>query len=187
MTVVGRNEPCPCGSGRKYKHCCLQKDEVARVERLARQEEALRQREAAGGSEPQGPGRTRMPVVAADVGGCDRLAEVGDILSFIADLRLCGEAEGGYEYPILPSVPFPCHMLYHDMTRVDGSVHPMLCRVTSLGRRSAWDGQCAQARIDLALGGAVLVGFGRGSRFKLAGGRVLAEGVVASSVVSREL
>ena len=23
----GRNEPCPCGSGRKYKHCCLAKDE----------------------------------------------------------------------------------------------------------------------------------------------------------------
>ena len=22
---VGRNEPCPCGSGRKYKHCCVQK------------------------------------------------------------------------------------------------------------------------------------------------------------------
>ena len=21
---VGRNEPCPCGSGRKYKHCCAQ-------------------------------------------------------------------------------------------------------------------------------------------------------------------
>ena len=20
--VVGRNEPCPCGSGRKYKNCC---------------------------------------------------------------------------------------------------------------------------------------------------------------------
>jgi preprotein translocase subunit SecA len=19
---VGRNDPCPCGSGRKYKHCC---------------------------------------------------------------------------------------------------------------------------------------------------------------------
>ncbi|MGI3187294.1 SEC-C metal-binding domain-containing protein, partial [Nioella aestuarii] len=19
---VGRNTPCPCGSGRKYKHCC---------------------------------------------------------------------------------------------------------------------------------------------------------------------
>ena len=19
---IGRNEPCPCGSGKKYKHCC---------------------------------------------------------------------------------------------------------------------------------------------------------------------
>ena len=24
----GRNEPCPCGSGRKYKKCCLGKDGV---------------------------------------------------------------------------------------------------------------------------------------------------------------
>ena len=24
----GRNEPCPCGSGRKYKHCCLEKDDA---------------------------------------------------------------------------------------------------------------------------------------------------------------
>ncbi len=23
---VGRNDPCPCGSGRKYKHCCQAKD-----------------------------------------------------------------------------------------------------------------------------------------------------------------
>jgi hypothetical protein len=23
MTLAGRNDPCPCGSGRKYKHCCL--------------------------------------------------------------------------------------------------------------------------------------------------------------------
>jgi hypothetical protein len=27
--TVGRNDPCPCGSGRKYKHCCLAKDEAA--------------------------------------------------------------------------------------------------------------------------------------------------------------
>ena len=25
----GRNEPCYCGSGRKYKQCCLDKDEAA--------------------------------------------------------------------------------------------------------------------------------------------------------------
>jgi hypothetical protein len=23
MNRIGRNDPCPCGSGRKYKHCCL--------------------------------------------------------------------------------------------------------------------------------------------------------------------
>lgn len=22
----GRNDPCPCGSGRKYKHCCALKE-----------------------------------------------------------------------------------------------------------------------------------------------------------------
>ena len=26
---VGRNDPCPCGSGRKYKHCCQAKDASA--------------------------------------------------------------------------------------------------------------------------------------------------------------
>ena len=24
---VGRNDPCPCGSGKKYKHCCLDKEQ----------------------------------------------------------------------------------------------------------------------------------------------------------------
>ncbi|NCP78894.1 MAG: zinc chelation protein SecC, partial [Desulfuromonadales bacterium] len=27
MSNIGRNEPCPCGSGRKYKKCCLLKEE----------------------------------------------------------------------------------------------------------------------------------------------------------------
>lgn len=43
MKKVGRNDPCPCGSGRKYKRCCLTKDlassaalpEDARVHREA--------------------------------------------------------------------------------------------------------------------------------------------------------
>ncbi len=26
---VGRNDPCPCGSGKKYKNCCMEKDENA--------------------------------------------------------------------------------------------------------------------------------------------------------------
>ncbi|MBE0475314.1 SEC-C metal-binding domain-containing protein, partial [Rhodoferax sp.] len=26
MTKPDRNAPCPCGSGKKYKHCCQAKD-----------------------------------------------------------------------------------------------------------------------------------------------------------------
>ena len=26
---VGPNDPCPCGSGKKYKKCCMQKDKNA--------------------------------------------------------------------------------------------------------------------------------------------------------------
>ncbi len=28
--TVGRNDPCPCGSGKKYKKCCIGKEPVAR-------------------------------------------------------------------------------------------------------------------------------------------------------------
>lgn len=35
MEKIGRNEPCVCGSGRKYKKCCLAKDQ----DRTARQRE----------------------------------------------------------------------------------------------------------------------------------------------------
>ena len=27
---IGRNDPCECGSGKKYKHCCYDKDLSAR-------------------------------------------------------------------------------------------------------------------------------------------------------------
>lgn len=33
-----RNEPCHCGSGKKYKHCCLVKDEEA--DRASREQQA---------------------------------------------------------------------------------------------------------------------------------------------------
>jgi hypothetical protein len=31
MSKPGRNDPCPCGSGKKYKNCCLNKDRTRRV------------------------------------------------------------------------------------------------------------------------------------------------------------
>ena len=29
---TGRNEPCPCGSGKKYKQCCLAKGSAATMQ-----------------------------------------------------------------------------------------------------------------------------------------------------------
>jgi len=35
MPKTGRNDPCPCGSGKKYKRCCLDKDQAAEDATLA--------------------------------------------------------------------------------------------------------------------------------------------------------
>ena len=35
LVNVGRNDPCPCGSGKKYKRCCIEKfDNAYRVTRF---------------------------------------------------------------------------------------------------------------------------------------------------------
>ena len=31
---VGRNDPCPCGSGKRYKRCCLGKPEITSRKKL---------------------------------------------------------------------------------------------------------------------------------------------------------
>lgn len=35
MAKTGRNDPCPCGSGQKYKRCCLPRDDAADAARAA--------------------------------------------------------------------------------------------------------------------------------------------------------
>lgn len=49
MAKRGRNDPCPCGSGQKYKRCCLPRDDAAeraaaaaRAATLAREAESSR-------------------------------------------------------------------------------------------------------------------------------------------------
>ena len=45
MPTAGRNDPCPCGSGKRYKRCCLDKDQAAALApllaRRAEQEAAV--------------------------------------------------------------------------------------------------------------------------------------------------
>lgn len=49
MSKLGRNDPCPCGSGNKYKKCCLAKNAAAQAERrrLHHERQAQTQRELA--------------------------------------------------------------------------------------------------------------------------------------------
>ena len=54
---LGRNEPCHCGSGRKYKQCCLGKDEA--IAAAARAEAAAEPSAAPAGAAPPAP--TRAP------------------------------------------------------------------------------------------------------------------------------
>ena len=63
MPKTGRNDPCPCGSGKKYKHCCLEKDRAAEfapaiAQRVAMQAQkagqvALREQDQAAWQEAQ--------------------------------------------------------------------------------------------------------------------------------------
>lgn len=60
MTELGRNEPCRCGSGRKYKKCCLEKDDAeARqahaVAEAERRKAAAEQEPAEDGSRKEDP------------------------------------------------------------------------------------------------------------------------------------
>jgi hypothetical protein len=40
QTKAGRNNPCPCGSGKKYKRCCLQNQPISQERLWTRQREA---------------------------------------------------------------------------------------------------------------------------------------------------
>jgi tetratricopeptide (TPR) repeat protein len=47
MDKTGRNDPCPCGSGKKYKKCCLPRHEADEHQRLAEQQAERDKRAAA--------------------------------------------------------------------------------------------------------------------------------------------
>ena len=47
MAKPGRNDPCPCGSGNKYKKCCLAKEEAVERQQLAKADAKRAERAAA--------------------------------------------------------------------------------------------------------------------------------------------
>ena len=65
MGAVGRNDPCPCGSGKKYKQCCLKRRREAEM-RLQAQESARAEDERAA-HEACAWLRARSPLMAASL------------------------------------------------------------------------------------------------------------------------
>ena len=59
----GRNEPCHCGSGKKYKHCHLAEDEEA--DRIARAQQASAAPPTAPPEDEPSPRTTPPPRAAA--------------------------------------------------------------------------------------------------------------------------
>lgn len=49
---VGRNDPCPCGSGKKYKKCCLARDEAAARQSAQERARVIRAVEPRAGHDP---------------------------------------------------------------------------------------------------------------------------------------
>jgi tetratricopeptide (TPR) repeat protein len=76
MAKPGRNDPCPCGSGNKYKKCCLAKDEAAERDGLA---EAQAQRESQA-AERRLEVKQLKSALAARLAGADH-ADGGDELT----------------------------------------------------------------------------------------------------------
>ena len=52
--TLGRNEPCHCGSGKKYKQCCLNKDEAAERAARAKAAEKAEKEKAEKGEKAEG-------------------------------------------------------------------------------------------------------------------------------------
>ncbi len=65
----GRNSPCHCGSGKKYKQCCLVKDEAAQ-----REARAAAAKEAAAAIENEPAEAGEGPAEDSAAGGMDRTA-----------------------------------------------------------------------------------------------------------------
>jgi len=51
---VGRNDPCPCGSGKKYKQCCLNKKKMPLAGRI-KQAVWIKPKKEAPEAEAEGP------------------------------------------------------------------------------------------------------------------------------------
>ena len=85
MPKPGRNDPCPCGSGQKYKRCCMDKDQAtAHATRAAAQAER---------AAVQAPQRARIEDLVATMEEADELDEASNRVVDLIHAGRLDEAE----------------------------------------------------------------------------------------------
>ena len=77
--MTGRNDPCPCGSGKKYKKCCLPKEQAARLQNPKAAEKLEPEKSAP--SRPLEPA-VNFPAVVDDM---DKSPEIDPLIERIND------------------------------------------------------------------------------------------------------
>ena len=93
MAKPGRNDRCPCSSGKKYKACCLTKDEAAEHEQLAA---AQSQRESRESEKRLSLSEVRAEMLARLAGDDDALFdddELTDSSNAVLDLIRSGKLD----------------------------------------------------------------------------------------------
>jgi hypothetical protein len=95
MAKVGRNDPCPCGSGKKYKHCCLRADRARRAasKRAPRRVEPPRE----GSLQSQAAWLRDLVQESATHIPDDQTQELDRLLDRVEDLAAYEEMEGEIE------------------------------------------------------------------------------------------
>jgi len=78
MAKIGRNDPCACGSGKKYKKCCMARDEAA----------ALAARPAQAAAAP-----ARQPSLASYFQEHDDLDELTEASNAVVDMVHAGDLD----------------------------------------------------------------------------------------------
>jgi len=136
MTKTGRNQPCPCGSGKKYKRCCQRSDQAAQAEQAAHAEHT------------KPPPSSHKPVVFVEDDDLDQLDTRSNlVIDLVRDGRL-DEAEAAAQdlltrYPGFPDGPMRLAMVY------EARQQPKLAAAHYREAAACLDDDCEESRASL--------------------------------------
>ena len=93
MPTPGRNDPCPCGSGKKYKRCCLDRDQAAALAPLIAKQAELAAMEAQRQAQRQAEQRERTEELRATLEEAAELDDASNAVVTLIDAGRLDEAE----------------------------------------------------------------------------------------------